>query len=158
MPNIATPHFDETRDHGGFGHRRARIGRQAGAERLGASLFEVPPGMAAYPYHWHLGEEELLFVLAGTPTLRTPAGTRELEQGEVVSFPRGEQGGHQVVNDGEHTVRFLTVSTSGDPDVVIYPDSDKVGAFERLPQGGGLYALFRRGDAVDYFEGESAPG
>jgi uncharacterized cupin superfamily protein len=37
-------------------------------------------------------------VLEGTPSLRTPDGWRELEQGEVVSFLRGEDGAHQIVN------------------------------------------------------------
>jgi hypothetical protein len=46
---------------------------------------------------------------------------------------------------------------SGDPDIVIYPDSGKVGAFERLPDGGGLRAMFRVGDKVDYHEGEQPP-
>lgn len=158
MANIETPDFDESREHGGFGHTRARIGRQAGSVRLGASLFELPPGRAAYPYHWHVGDEELLFVLVGRPTLRTPEGTRDLEEGEAVSFLPGEEGAHQLLNRSEQPVRFLTVSTEGDTDLVIYPDSDKVGIYGRGPEGGGLLALFRRGDAVDYFEGESAPG
>jgi uncharacterized cupin superfamily protein len=158
MPNFETPDFDQSREHDGFSHTRARIGRQAGSDRLGASVYELPPGKAAYPYHWHVGDEEMLFVLAGRPTLRTPAGMRELEQGEVVSFRRGEEGAHQLLNRTEQPVRFLTVSTEGDTDLVVYPDSDKLGAYGRKPDGGGgLLALFRRGDAVDYFEGESAP-
>jgi len=155
-PNIERPQFDDDRDAPGFTRRRARIGRQAGTQKVGLSLFEVPPGQAAYPYHWHVGEEELLIVLAGTPSLRTPGGWRELEQGEVVSFPVGEQGAHQVVNRTERTVRFLAFSNQV-PDIVVYPDSDKVGAFERRPEGDGLYALFRRCDAVDYLDGEEPP-
>lgn len=157
MPNIKDPVFDEPREHPGFRCSRARLGRQAGSERLGLSLWVLPPGEAAYPYHHHLGEEELLIVLKGTPSLRTSGGWQELPEGEVVAFPRGEQGGHQVVNRTEEPVRFLAVSTSGDPDIVIYPDSGKIGAFERLPQGGGLYALFPASDSVDYFEGEKPP-
>ena len=129
-----------------------------GAKRLGASLFEVPPGEAAYPYHYHLGEEELLVILEGRPSMRTPDGWQQLEPGEVPSYLVGEAGGHQLVNRGEETVRFLAISTSGAPDLVIYPDSGKLGAYERLPEGGGLYELFRRSDAVDYMEGETPPG
>ena len=115
-PNIHRPSFDEPREHPGFRCRRALIGRQAGGERLGLSLWELPPGEAAYPYHHHLGEEELVIVLEGTLALRTPGGWRELEEGEVVAFPRGEAGAHQLVNRGERTARFLAASTSGDPD------------------------------------------
>jgi uncharacterized cupin superfamily protein len=98
-----------------------------------------------------------VLVLSGRPSLRTPDGWRELEQGEVVAFLRGEAGGHQLVNRTEQTVRFLAFSTSGEPDVVMYPDSGKVGAFERLPEGGGLRTMFRLGDVVDYYDGERPP-
>ena len=157
MVNIQQPHYDEPRRGDGFTCSRARLSRQAGAERLGLSLWEVPPGEAAYPYHAHLGEEELVVVLDGRPSLRTPDGWRELEQGEVVSFLRGERGAHQIVNRSDTAVRFLAFSTNGDPDIVVQPDSGKVGAFERLPEGGGLRVWFRREDEVGYYEGESPP-
>jgi uncharacterized cupin superfamily protein len=158
MVNIEDPHYDEAREGEGFRCKRARISRQAGAERLGVSLWEVPPGEAAYPYHAHLTEEELLIVLEGSPALRTTAGWRQLEQGEVLSFLRGERGAHQIVNRGDSVVRFLAFSTNGEPDIVLQLDSGKVGAFERRPEGGGLRMWFRREDQVDYYEGESAPG
>jgi uncharacterized cupin superfamily protein len=156
--NIEKPDFDDKREQEGFRALRARLGRQAGAERVGASLWEVPPGQAAYPYHAHLTEEELVIVLAGQPSLRTPEGWRELEQGEVVSFPRGEQGAHQIVNRTDESVRFLAFSPSGEPDVVLQLDSGKIGAFERRPDGGGLRVWFRREDEVAYYDGESPPG
>jgi uncharacterized cupin superfamily protein len=154
LPNVFRPDFDEERDHDGFRARRARIGYQLGTERLGASLWELPPGQRAYPYHFHLTEEELLVVLAGRPSLRDPSGWRELEEGEVVAFPRGEQGGHQLANRTEEPVRFLALSTNGDPDIVLYPDSGKLGAAERRPDGSGLRQFFRLADAVDYWDGE----
>jgi uncharacterized cupin superfamily protein len=157
VPNINDPVFDEPREHPGFRCLRARLGRQAGSERLGLSLFELPPGEAAYPYHYHLAEEELVLVLAGRPSLRTPDGWRELHEGELVSFLRGERGGHQLVNRTEEVVRFLAFSSSGEPDVVLYPDSRKLGAFERLPQGEGLRAMFRLEDTVDYYDAEQPP-
>jgi uncharacterized cupin superfamily protein len=156
MANIHKPDFDEPRDRDGFRAQRARIGRQAGTRDLGASLWEIPPGEAAYPYHYHLAEEELIVVLSGRLRLRTPEGWTSLDAGDVVSFPVGEKGGHQLVNDGTEPARVLALSTQK-PDVVIYPDSGKLGAFERLPEGGGLYKLFRLADEVDYWEGESPP-
>ncbi len=158
MINIEEPDYDEPRSGEGFTCRRARISRQAGAERLGLSLWDLPPGQAAYPYHAHLTEEELLVVLDGTPSLRTPDGWRELAQGEVVSFLRGEAGAHQIVNRTETPVRFLAFSTSGEPDVVLQPDSGKIGAFERLPEGGGLRVWFRAEDGREYLDGEQPPG
>jgi uncharacterized cupin superfamily protein len=96
-------------------------------------------------------------VLDGAPSVRAPDGWRELHEGEVVAFLRGARGGHQLVNRTAETVRFLAFSSSGEPDVVIYPDSGKLGAFERLPDGGGLRALFRLSDTVDCYEAEQPP-
>jgi len=156
--NIQTPNFDEPREQEGFRAQRARLSRQAGAERLGLSLWEVEPGQAAYPYHAHLTEEEIVVVLEGRPNLRTPDGWRELEQGEVVTFQRGEQGAHQIVNRTEEPIRFLAFSPSGEPDIILQLDSGKIGAAERRPDGSGLRVWFRREDGRDYYDGESPPG
>ena len=84
-------------------------------------------------------------------------GWRELPEGEIVSFLVGEVGAHQIVNRTGEPVRMLAFSTSGAPDIVIRPDSGTIGAFERRPEGGGLYSHFRAEDAIDYFEGEQPP-
>lgn len=154
MPNIFKPIFEAGKRPEGFGSRRARIGYELGTELIGCSVFEVDPGEAAYPYHYHYGDEELLIVIDGELSLRTPEGTRTLEQGEAVRFPLGEEGAHQVLNLSDRPVSFLAISSHGRPDIVVYPDSDKIGVGERLPKGGGLRAFFKRGDAVSYWEGE----
>jgi uncharacterized cupin superfamily protein len=156
-PNINDPLFDEAREQDGFRARRARIGYQLASERLGVSLWEVGPGEAAYPFHYHLTEEELIVVLAGHPSLRTANGWRELAEGEVVSFLPGETGGHQLVNRTTETVRFLAFSTNGEPDIVHYVDSGKLGVYERRPDGGGMREMFRLDSAVDYYDGERPP-
>jgi uncharacterized cupin superfamily protein len=153
--SIANPVFDEERDHEGFNCLRARLGRQAGSVKTGLSLWEVPAGQAAYPYHFHLAEEEIVVVVSGRPTLRTPEGSRDLEEGEVLAFPVGEEGAHQIVNKTDEPVRFLAFSNQG-PDVIVQVDSGKVGAAERRPEGGGLALWFRRADAVGYWDGEVA--
>ena len=155
MANLGEPEFDELREVDGFRARRARIGRQLGTERLGVSLWEVEPGQRAYPYHFHLNEEELVVVLHGELELRSPEGTRVLREGDVTSFPVGEAGAHQLTNRTDNPVRFLSMSTHGVPDIVFYPDSGKVGVGERLPRGGGIWHQFRVDDAVDYYDGET---
>jgi uncharacterized cupin superfamily protein len=147
----------ESRGIDGFGALRARVGDDAGSHRLGAGVWVLPPGEAAYPYHWHYVEEELLVVIDGTPMLRDADGWRRLERGAVVAFPAGERGGHQLVNDGTQDVRFLTVSTSGEPDIVQYPDEGKIGVFERPPGDGKLWKLFPLSAEVSYAEGIVAP-
>jgi uncharacterized cupin superfamily protein len=162
MPNVFEPDFDPASEREGFRYRRARLGRQAGSARLGASLYEVPPGQATFPYHWHSANEELLIVLAGRPSLRTPSGWRELDEGEVVALPVGDGGAHQVLNRSEETVRFLVVSEMNAPEVSHYPDTGKIGALGRPPGSpddpGEFSGFFRREDATDYWDGEEPPG
>jgi uncharacterized cupin superfamily protein len=158
VTNIYRPAFDSEERPEGFRSRRARIGYELGTELIGASLWELPPGEAAYPYHFHYSDEELVIVIRGRPTLRAPDGVRELEEGEAVRFALGERGAHQIVNGTADTVTFLAVSSHGRPDIVVYPDSNKLSASERLPRGGGVRAVFRREDAVDYWDREPAPG
>jgi uncharacterized cupin superfamily protein len=157
MANLERPDFKERDGPPGFRSFRARVGHELGTERLGASVWKLPPGESAYPFHFHYSDEELVFVLSGRPTLRTPEGVRELEPGEAVHFPLGEGGAHQVSNPTDEEVRFLSVSTSGAPDVVVYPDSNKLNANERLPDGGGLSVYFDLDSQVDYWKGETAP-
>lgn len=157
MPNIYEPVFEEGERPEGFRSRRARIGYELGSDLIGCSLWALPPGEAAYPYHFHFADEELVIVVRGRPTLRTPGGLRELEEGEAVRFPLGEEGAHQILNRGQETVSFLAISSHGRPDIVIRPDSDTVSVAERLPRGGGVRAVFRREDAVDYWDRERPP-
>ena len=88
---------------------------------LGALLYELERGNFMV-YHAHHGSEELLIVLRGKPTLRTPAGERQLEEGEVVHFPSGPEGAHGIRNDTDETVRYIVAGTRVSPEVVEYPD------------------------------------
>jgi uncharacterized cupin superfamily protein len=126
------------------------LGSKLGAGKMGGSLYELPPGAKTFPYHWHHGTEELLIVLDGRPTLRTSDGERELERGDVVSFPTGPEGAHQVWNATEEPSRIAILSTIVEYEIVHYPDSDKVGM--RAED----FRLVVRPDAgLDYWEGES---
>ncbi len=157
MANIYSPDFEAGKRPEGFRSRRARIGYELGSELIGCSLWELPPGEAAYPYHFHFADEELVIVIRGRPTLRTPDGLRELDEGEAIRFGLGEEGAHQILNRSPETVTFLAVSSHGRPDIVVRPDSNTLSVGERLPRGGGLRAVFRREDAVDYWDREQPP-
>jgi uncharacterized cupin superfamily protein len=159
VPNVFEPSFDDSSGRPGFTSRRARLGRQAGAELLGASLYELPPGQSPWPYHAHLANEELLIVLRGRPHLRSPEGWRQLAEGEVVSLPVGERGAHQVQNRTDTPVRILMVSEMNAPEISIYPDSGKVGVLEHAPgsPGEGLKLFLSSEGGLDYWEGEEPP-
>jgi uncharacterized cupin superfamily protein len=118
MPNVFEPDWDAERDEPPFRWRRARLGRQAGARDLGASLFELPPGGATFPLHAHFHNEEMLIVLAGRPTLTGLDGSeRELATGEVAACPAGREGAHRLDNHGSEPARVLILSTMKAPEI-----------------------------------------
>ena len=127
---------------GGLGTRRML--RPADGS-LGASLWELEPGASQFVYHFHHATEELLIVLRGQPTVRMRDGERVLAEGDVLPFPAGAAGGHQIRNDGEVTARVLVVSASADPDVAEYPDSGKIAIVV-----GGRHHFHRVGDELEH--------
>jgi uncharacterized cupin superfamily protein len=120
---------DWDREEDGF--RVTAVGERLAAELLGASLYEVAPGESTWPYHFHHGDEELLIVLSGRLRVRTPAGERELERGDVVLFRRGSEGAHEERNEGSEPARFLLVSTRPPLEVTEEPDSGRVNVYAR---------------------------
>ena len=150
--SIAQPEltFDDE-DPPGFRAGLYRMGPGLGARRTGASLYELPPGEALCPYHYEASEEEWLLVVGGRPSVRHPHGTDLLEPDDVVFFPPGPDGAHQVRNDGEEPARVLMWSQVAEPAVSVYPDSDKVGVWTGREEEEGL---FLRSSRVPYYEGE----
>jgi uncharacterized cupin superfamily protein len=149
----AEPQYDAT-DPDGYRAGMARFGPSIGATKLGGSVYELPPGQSVCPYHYEHGDEEWLIVLSGRPSVRHPDGEEVLEPGDVVCFPAGADGAHKVTNASEtgEPVRVLMLSTMNLPAVAVYPDSGKVGVFTA---GKADDALFRRADAVEYYDGEA---
>jgi uncharacterized cupin superfamily protein len=136
------------RDHGRTGY--AWSARRLGGELMGATLYVLPAGERTFPYHYHRGIEEWLLVVAGSPTLRTPEGERQLSEGDVVCFPAGPEGAHQVTGPGS----VLIVSNLAYPSVSVYPDSDKVGTRPSPDPEDPDRLNFPRDSAVDYWDGE----
>jgi len=142
--NLRRAELTEREMPAGFEHARASVGEALGGELIGCSLYEVPARARLWPFHYHVGNEEWLLVVTGTPTLRTPDGERTLAEGDVVAFPEGEAGAHTLTNSTDEPMRVAIFSTLS-RGWVVYPDSEKVGA------GGGY---FRLADEVDYWAGE----
>jgi uncharacterized cupin superfamily protein len=120
-------------DPPGYRAEMFRFGRDLGARHTGASLYVIAPGEGGSPYHYEHGEEEWVLVLDGRPSLRTPEGVTELEPMDVVFFPTGPEGAHEIRNDSDAPVRILMWSTVVVPTATTYPDSDKVGIWTGNP-------------------------
>jgi uncharacterized protein (DUF952 family)/quercetin dioxygenase-like cupin family protein len=145
--NIRSVELDEPLDEAGFRHVATSVGRRLGAKRIGAGLYDAHPGFPIWPYHYHHGIEEWLYVVSGAPVLRDPAGKRTLAAGDVVCFPSGRDGAHTLEGPG----RFVIFDAGRDrePFMSVYPDSDKASG----PEG-----ILLRSSAVGYWYGEGSAG
>lgn len=133
--NVFADEWDEGEDWSGGGAKSRRL--VGPGEQLGATVYELGPGGFAV-YHYHHGSEELLIVLAGRPTMRTPEGERQLAAGDVVHFPNGPGGAHGLRNDTDEQVRFVVAGIRVSPEVVEYPDLKQITAQARTEsQAGG---------------------
>jgi uncharacterized cupin superfamily protein len=146
--NVLTGDLDHQSARAGYRWRGARrLGDRLGAERIGAGVFDLDDGELTFPYHYHHGVEEWLYVIAGAPQVRTPGGERTLQAGDLLCFGAGPEGAHTVRGPG----RVMILSANRVPSISVYPDSDKLGT---RPGDGSDRLDFRRADAVDYWDGE----
>ncbi len=148
-------------EHGEHTFRRKELSTEAATDRegdpdLGCSLYEIPPGKRSWPYHYHTGNAEAAYVLAGEGVVRTEDGEDPVGPGDYLAFPADETGAHQLVNDGEEPLRVLLVSTMNEPDVAVYPEMNKVGVYAGSPPGGrsgrDVSGFWDRDDTVGYWE------
>jgi uncharacterized cupin superfamily protein len=138
-----------------YASRSARMGPLLGAKDLGYSYDIVPPGKRACPFHSHRGEEEMFFIVSGTGLLRYGEETRKIRAGDVICCPVGGPGtAHQIINDSEADLAYLSISTMMPAEVCEYPDSKKIGAFGG-PHGDSRVRHMTAVDAgVDYWKDE----
>lgn len=97
--------------------------RRTEGQSLVTAVWELAPGSDGVDYHFHHGTHELLVVLRGRPTLRTPEGERQLEEGDVVAFPPGPEGAHTVLNRTDEPARYLMAAAHTSPDIIEYLDT-----------------------------------
>jgi uncharacterized cupin superfamily protein len=153
--NVHGDDWDGANDRDGWRSRHLSVGKRLGAQKLGATMYEIQPGQRTFPYHWHNAIEEMGIVLAGEPTLRDPAGERRLKAGDVVVFRRGQDGAHQLRNDTDEPVRVVMVSTKADVEIAVYPDSDKIGVMALgIGDGDPVRMLVQGTPSVGYYDGE----
>ena len=113
-------------------------------------VYELPPGKSAYPYHYHLKNEETFFILKGEGLLRSSEGERPVKAGDLLFFPAGEGGVHKLTNTSEtEMLVYLDFDVVHDLDVAVYPDSGKIGIW-----GKDVNKVYRMDDDVPYYEGE----
>jgi uncharacterized cupin superfamily protein len=153
--NVFDDEWEQGFDRDGYVSRLRPLRKALGAERMGASVFELAPGEQSTPYHFQYAEEEWLLVLDGEPSLRTPDGVQTLKRGDIVAFRRGPDGAHQLRNETSSPARILMISTIEEVEVAVFPDSGKTFArANRLGSDESVTLMNREEANLDYFDGE----
>ncbi len=132
-----------------FAARRKKLAAATGGKKIGASMYEIPAGKRAFPYHAHFGNEESIYVLEGAGTLRIGGQEVAIKSGDYLALPPGDDTAHQVINSSKAPLRYLCFSTMEQPEIVKYPDSGKIGA--SATKAGGIFVATA---TVDYWHGE----
>lgn len=147
IDELKLEHFEQGEK---FACDAVRIGPLLGAKDLGFSYDVVQPGKRSCPFHSHRGEEEMFFIVKGMGTLRYGSETRKVRAGDFICCPAGgPETAHQIINDSDAELGYISMSTMLPADVCEYPDSGKIGAF-----GGGVRHMTHVADHVDYWQGE----
>ena len=137
-------------DHPGYVFNRKIIVGKEDSQHFGVSIYEVPPGNATFPYHHHMCNEEVFYILSGTGLLKSPEGEKTVTAGDFLYFPNNEKGAHKLTNISEsETLVYADFDIMHELDVAFYPDSDKVGIY-----GMGKRLIFPVSKQVGYYEGE----
>jgi len=151
LDELALEHFTKGTT---FECRAVRIGPRVGAKDLGYSYDVVPPGKRSCPFHSHRAEEEMFFIVRGTGTLRYGSEARKIRAGDVICCPTGgPETAHQIVNDSDAPLAYLSVSTMMPAEVCEYPDSKKIGAYGGLTPS-RLKHMTTADAGVDYWKDE----
>lgn len=101
-------------------------GMRAAGGKLGMVQNRLPPGSAGCPFHWHVLEDEIFFVLSGRGLLRYGESLREIGPGDCISCPAGRKVAHQIGNPFDQDLVYLAVGPNEVHEVCGYPDSGKV--------------------------------
>jgi uncharacterized cupin superfamily protein len=142
-PNVVG--LDEVETHemkqGDFVHKTRRLAAAAGGRALGCSHYEIPPGKTTFPFHFHSGLEEAIYVLEGEGTLRIGKSEVAIGRGDYIALPPGPDHAHALSNRGSGPLRYLCVSGNATPltlDIVGYPDSKKLAMYAGVDRTRGM--------------------
>jgi len=107
-----------------LGRIRKRLGNAAGLTQIGVNLTTLKPGAASAQRHWHLAEDEFIYVLAGEVVLCEDGGELLMRAGDAAGFKAGVANGHCLINRSDRDAVYLEVGTRAAGERAEYPDID----------------------------------
>ena len=123
---------------------RRKLGDAAGLTQFGVNLLRLKPGVWSSQRHWHLKQDEFVWVLEGEVVLVTDDGEEILAAGDCAGFKAGQQNGHHFQNRSQSDALLLEVGTRLDGDGAHYPGIDLVHPPDGKP------ALYTHADGTPY--------
>ena len=154
--NLDEVELNSVEENGFYTSRRAQFSAAIGARQLGYNVTELPPGSAQCPFHSHRLWEEMFLILEGEGELRYGDQTYRIKKHDVIACPTGGPAtAHQIINSGNATLRYLSLSNLEDVEVCEYPDGNKVGVFASGASTPKLRTFFRAEGEVDYYDRDS---
>jgi uncharacterized cupin superfamily protein len=118
------------------GRQKRQLGDVFGLTHFGVNLTSLAPGAQSALLHRHTHQDEFVYVLIGSPTLRTDEGEVLLAPGMCVGFPANGQA-HHLINRTAEDVQYLEVGNRCNDDRGEYPEDDLVA---RYSDGGWTFA------------------
>lgn len=138
-------------DHEPYEYKKYEVTKRSSDYQCYVAFYEIPPQKANYPYHYHMKNEEVFYIISGNGILETPDGNKTIEAGDIIVCPASESGAHRIINNSQtEALVYLDFDTVNSPEVVFYPNSDKVGVIIN----GKSSTFFKENTNVDYYEGE----
>lgn len=138
-------------EHEPYEYYKYEVTEKSKENQCCVAIYEIPPQKANYPYHYHLKNEEVFYIISGNGILETPDGNKAISKGDIIVCPPSEKAAHRIINSSQtEMLVFLDCDTVNSPDVVYYPNSDKVGIIEKGKPG----KFYKKNTDVDYYEGE----
>ena len=129
-----------------FGMRYQHLSSYGGGRQISISNEILAPGRQANPLHYHMLEEEHVFVLEGALTVRLGDKAYVLEAGHYVCFPAGQKVGHALVNRSAAPCRYIVLGNPQPHDVIVYTETGRISV--RLTGEG-----YRQSHTLGYWDG-----
>lgn len=107
------------------GLRTLHLSEAGGLTQFGAYLDTLAPGAWSSHRHWHSAEDEFLYLLEGSATLRDDHGMTDLFPGDAVCWRHGDPNAHHLTNRGEVPAHWLIVGSRCAGDICTYPDESR---------------------------------
>ena len=120
--------------------------------KLEVFFYTLQPGKTNSPYHYHVANEDMYYIISGSGTLKTPDGEKKVCEGDVIIMPAHKNGAHNITNTSCEPLVYISVQTVNSPDLVVHPESEKFVVLGAVPNA--FLKAYGIGSNVNLLRGE----